>query len=371
MNFNFMGTITKRLNQLGFFEKGRNYFIRSLSSEVQCCLFIKKHNNKSLSEIEIGLGFYFLDIGDMLIDNLYPMTKHRVYPSVTVDLLSVIPRKYWSEIPSNPHSLMLSDASFIPLLVTEYIQPFIEPFKKKEYSIDYLMHHRDYLLQDMTMVLMSYEWKGDITFPVQIIQEDKDYWKNQMDESANEFRERFPRIRNWNYINSNGGPLSLSNYFMWDEFEKATKLLIENNMPLCHHLSRRASPAKIGNVYCTTYKGIKKYFQYLGIDDKCLGGRSIRVFKEEYPTATVPDVEDIVSGEVDFYTHTMIRLWEREGHWNKVGNSKNTGDTGPQVGLRLDSDSNAIIPASRIIRRMFNIDDSEVISCMDWILTES
>lgn len=364
-----METITKRLNQFGFLEKKRNYFIYSLSSEVQCCLFIKQYKKKLLPKIEIGLGFYFPDIGDMLIDRLYKIAGHRVYPSITVDLLSVVPQKLWDEIPSNPHNLVLYDASCIPLLVTEYIQPFIEPFKKKKYAIDYLMRHRDYLLLDMTMVIMSYEWNADISSPLQIIQENKEYWIRQVDESANESREKFATVQNWDYINSIGGPFPLSNYLMWNEFERDTKGLMENSLPICHQLNRRASPAKIGDVYCTTYKGIKKYFQYLGIDDNCLGGRSIRVFKEEYPTGTGPDVEDIVSGEVDFYTHTMICLWEREGHWNKVGNSKKTGDTGAKVGIRFDSDSNAIIPASRIIRRMFKIDDSEVISCMDWILT--
>lgn len=65
------------------------------------------------------------------------------------------------------------------------------------------------------------------------------------------------------------------------------------------------------------------YFQFVGKDKSYLGGNVIRVFAERYTER--PMVETILSGEVDFYTHTFVSIGTKFEYWAKVGHSDNLG----------------------------------------------
>lgn len=53
----------------------------------------------------------------------------------------------------------------------------------------------------------------------------------------------------------------------------------------------------------------------------------------------VVDLEDVVCGEVCFYAHTMLRAVLYEEYLEKVGSSKNLGDT-ENIKFRLFSEGN-------------------------------
>ncbi len=79
---------------------------------------------------------------------------------------------------------------------------------------------------------------------------------------------------------------------------------------------------KIGDVYCVEVdKEYKRFFQYFCDDMEQLNSSVIRVFKKRYSMDYNPNVEEIVSDEVDFYTHTIIRYGIEWGYWYKVGKS--------------------------------------------------
>ena len=56
----------------------------------------------------------------------------------------------------------------------------------------------------------------------------------------------------------------------------------------------------------------------------------------------VVDLEDVVCGEVCFYAHTMLRAVLYEECLEKVGSSKNLGDT-ENIKIRLFSDNTLLI----------------------------
>lgn len=71
----------------------------------------------------------------------------------------------------------------------------------------------------------------------------------------------------------------------------------------------------------------QRFFQYIAFD-KTNGAEVIRVFKKKYPADYIPDPEQIVTDEVDFYAETWtIPNGVIDGVWSKVGISKNVGDT--------------------------------------------
>ncbi len=49
----------------------------------------------------------------------------------------------------------------------------------------------------------------------------------------------------------------------------------------------------------------KKYFQLVAFDITQLNSDVIRAFKKVYPINTNPDLSEIVSGEVEFYTYSV------------------------------------------------------------------
>ena len=70
--------------------------------------------------------------------------------------------------------------------------------------------------------------------------------------------------------------------------------------------------------------------QFILVDSSCLGGWCIRVFKKEYHAEDKPTMEEVVSGEVDFYCLTYAigqgvvkELWTKAGKSKELGNFDN------------------------------------------------
>ena len=84
---------------------------------------------------------------------------------------------------------------------------------------------------------------------------------------------------------------------------------------------------KIGDVFCSEIDGqCKRFFQYFAIDSTMLNSSVIRVFKQHYPMDYIPDISEIIVGEVEFYAHTVLRRGIADGIWYKVGKSLELGD---------------------------------------------
>ncbi len=85
---------------------------------------------------------------------------------------------------------------------------------------------------------------------------------------------------------------------------------------------------KIGDIFSTTLdNGNLRFFQYIANDWTDLNSSVIRVFKKEYPKGYEPNPEEVVSDDVDFYAHTILRMGVEDGDWQKVGKCENVGDT--------------------------------------------
>lgn len=83
-----------------------------------------------------------------------------------------------------------------------------------------------------------------------------------------------------------------------------------------------------GSIYCVRLDDrCQRFFQYVAYDTTH-GAEVIRVFKKKYPADYVPDPEEIVKDEVDFYAETWtIPNGVIDGIWYKIGINKNVGDT--------------------------------------------
>lgn len=96
----------------------------------------------------------------------------------------------------------------------------------------------------------------------------------------------------------------------------------------------------IGSVYRMYLDdGRKVYLQYVAIDRSMLNSGVLRVFKKKYSQDDVEDIEEIVRGEVWFYTHTSLRPAIRDGCWKKIDSSRFWGDT-TNIKFRLYSEGN-------------------------------
>ncbi len=62
-----------------------------------------------------------------------------------------------------------------------------------------------------------------------------------------------------------------------------------------------------------------KYFQYIANDLTQLNSDVIRAFKKVYPDESKPELDEIVSGEVEFYAHVVVPLGIKMKLWEKVG----------------------------------------------------
>jgi len=68
-----------------------------------------------------------------------------------------------------------------------------------------------------------------------------------------------------------------------------------------------------------------KFFQYIADDLEQLNSAIIRVFKRVYSKADVLDLNDVVKGEVEFFTHTFVRNGVKHSYWQKVGKASEIG----------------------------------------------
>jgi len=84
--------------------------------------------------------------------------------------------------------------------------------------------------------------------------------------------------------------------------------------------------SKIGDIYCVKLdESTKKYFQYIANDMTQLNSSVIRVFKNPYAIDEIPDLNELIKGEVDFYVHVVINWGVKLKFWEKVGNVKEIG----------------------------------------------
>ena len=84
---------------------------------------------------------------------------------------------------------------------------------------------------------------------------------------------------------------------------------------------------KIGDIFCVEIDGkYKCYFQYICSDISQLNSSVIRMFRTRYPLDYMPDINNIVKDEVQFYAHTILRPGIADGIWIKVGKSNDIGN---------------------------------------------
>lgn len=65
---------------------------------------------------------------------------------------------------------------------------------------------------------------------------------------------------------------------------------------------------------------LKKYFQYVADDPSQLNSNVIRAFKDTYPIHEAQELQEIVTGDVDFYTHVIIKWGIKMKLWTRAGN---------------------------------------------------
>jgi hypothetical protein len=83
---------------------------------------------------------------------------------------------------------------------------------------------------------------------------------------------------------------------------------------------------RLGDIFRVKCDDCYKYFQYVADDMTMLNSRVIRVFKEKYPLDEIPELTEVVKGEIDFYAHTSIKLGIKMGLWEKVGSAPVFGE---------------------------------------------
>jgi hypothetical protein len=77
---------------------------------------------------------------------------------------------------------------------------------------------------------------------------------------------------------------------------------------------------KLGDVFSVKIdESQRKYFQLIAFDLIQLNSDVIRVFKTKYPVDAVPDLEEVVKEEVEFYAHCVTKWGVKLGYWEKVG----------------------------------------------------
>jgi len=85
---------------------------------------------------------------------------------------------------------------------------------------------------------------------------------------------------------------------------------------------------KIGDLFSVKIDDSnKKYFQLIAFDLTQLNSDVIRAFKEVYPITAIPEMSEIVNGEVEFYAHCVTKSGVKLGYWEKFGNTLNIGNT--------------------------------------------
>jgi len=84
---------------------------------------------------------------------------------------------------------------------------------------------------------------------------------------------------------------------------------------------------KVGDVFSVKIDDkSKKYLQYIVSDLTQLNSDVIRSFKDVYPIESIPDLSEVVKGEVEFYAHCVTKWGVKLGYWEKVGNIVEVGN---------------------------------------------
>ncbi|WP_347053351.1 hypothetical protein [Flavobacterium olei] len=100
---------------------------------------------------------------------------------------------------------------------------------------------------------------------------------------------------------------------------------------------------KIGDVFSVKVgDNTEKYFQYIANDLTQLNSDVIRAFTKEFSINEKPTLEEIISGDVEFYAHCVTKFGLKMKLWEKVGNIpfngkvevffRGTNDYGKMVG---------------------------------------
>lgn len=84
---------------------------------------------------------------------------------------------------------------------------------------------------------------------------------------------------------------------------------------------------KIGDVFTVEIDNYRnKYFQLVAFDLTQLNSDVIRVFKKVYSKNAIPELSEIVNGEIEFFAHCVTKLGLKMNLWRKVGNTTKVGD---------------------------------------------
>lgn len=95
-----------------------------------------------------------------------------------------------------------------------------------------------------------------------------------------------------------------------------------------------AARNNVGDIYKVSSSGFNHYFQYCIRDFTQLDGEVIAVFSGKFKNDL--DVQDIVNLDIDFFTHTTIRLGIPR-YWHKVGHDI-PADTSKAIFYDVDSE---------------------------------
>lgn len=81
----------------------------------------------------------------------------------------------------------------------------------------------------------------------------------------------------------------------------------------------------IGDIFRVNIGIYSYFFQFIARDRTGLGTDVIRVFRDKYGERDNPTISDIITGDVDFYSHTFVSLGVKRGLWEKYGHDKRCG----------------------------------------------
>ena len=88
---------------------------------------------------------------------------------------------------------------------------------------------------------------------------------------------------------------------------------------ILNEMSKRIK-VEIGDIFEVELIDNKKgYLQFISLDTSQLNSEVVRVFEKRYDKSTKPSLEEIVSSEVQFYTHVIVKDGVKEKIWSKYG----------------------------------------------------
>jgi hypothetical protein len=117
-------------------------------------------------------------------------------------------------------------------------------------------------------------------------------------------------------------------------------------------MSMKRVKISVGDVFSVPIGvNAKKYFQYIASDFSQLNADVIRAFARVYPLSETPDMDAVVSDEVCFHAHVVIRWGLKMDLWSKAGHA---GIHGAVNVLFRDTNDYGTIPGKEPIRVSHN-----------------